>query len=58
MQPYFNKMTATGYQEIETEIEALKADRRPKSNSYRKPAHLVTSLKTPSIVPPNGIFVD
>lgn len=54
MQPYFNKMTATGYQEI----EALKADRRPKSNSYKKPAHLVTSLKTRSIVPPNGIFVD
>lgn len=30
MQPYFNKMTATGYQEIETEIEALKADRPAK----------------------------
>lgn len=30
MQPYFNKMTATGYQEIEDEIEALKKQRPDK----------------------------
>lgn len=30
MQPYFNKMTPTGYHEIETEIDALKQDRPAK----------------------------
>lgn len=30
MEPYFNKMTQTGYDEIETEIEQLKQDRPAK----------------------------
>lgn len=36
MQPYFNKMTQTGYQEIETEIEQLKLARPTKIKSLQE----------------------
>lgn len=36
MQPYFNKMTKTGYQEIETEIEQLKLGRPAKIKALQE----------------------
>lgn len=56
MQPYFNKVTQAGYDQIAAEIEALKQSRpEKKSNNCPLPEHWATSPKTPNIAPPSVI---